>query len=245
MDYQVYTLGQKPHLEDQIDEISAQAWPEFLRHGDTTYWNHLFDDLAPYQLLFCAADDRVIAVAHTAPLVWDGTVDDLPPKIQDVLARALHDLEAASSLTTLCALAAMIRSEHRGQGLSIRLVDAMRGLAARHGLSALIAPVRPAMKAGYPLIPFPEYVQWTRDDGAPFDPWIRVHWRLGARTLGVAPSTMTVTGTVAKWESWTGLVFPGSGEYVVPGALQPVVIDRLRDEGRYEDPNLWMIHDTG
>jgi hypothetical protein len=36
--------------------------------------------------------------------------------------------------------------------------------------------------------------------------------------------------------------FPDTGAYVVPGALQPVVIDRDRDEGRYEDPNIWMLH---
>jgi hypothetical protein len=36
--------------------------------------------------------------------------------------------------------------------------------------------------------------------------------------------------------------FPESGNYVVPGALQPVEIDRERDEGVYEDPNVWMNH---
>ena len=36
--------------------------------------------------------------------------------------------------------------------------------------------------------------------------------------------------------------FPESGEYVIPGALQPVLIDRNRDAGRYEDPNVWMRH---
>jgi hypothetical protein len=35
---------------------------------------------------------------------------------------------------------------------------------------------------------------------------------------------------------------PESGPFVVPGALQPVRIDRERDEGRYEDPNVWMRH---
>lgn len=80
------------------------------------------------------------------------------------------------------------------------------------------------------------------EDGSPFDPWIRVHWRLGAEPLKVAPGTVTVQATVAEWEEWTGLPMPGSGEYVVPGALQPVVIDRARDTGVYEDPNLWMRH---
>jgi hypothetical protein len=36
--------------------------------------------------------------------------------------------------------------------------------------------------------------------------------------------------------------FPESGPYVVPGALQPVRIDREQDEGHYEDPNVWMRH---
>lgn len=35
---------------------------------------------------------------------------------------------------------------------------------------------------------------------------------------------------------------PGSGRYVVPGALQPVVVDRKGDVAVYEDPNLWMKH---
>jgi hypothetical protein len=36
--------------------------------------------------------------------------------------------------------------------------------------------------------------------------------------------------------------FPESGPYVVPGALQPVWIDREQNEGRYEDPNIWVLH---
>jgi hypothetical protein len=36
-----------------------------------------------------------------------------------------------------------------------------------------------------------------------------------------------------------------TGPYVVPGALQPITIDREADEGRYEDPNVWMRHPLG
>ena len=56
------------------------------------------------------------------------------------------------------------------------------------------------------------------------------------------PESLTVRGTVSDWETWTNLAFPESGLYVVAGALQPVVIDRERDLGRYEDPNIWMRH---
>ena len=56
------------------------------------------------------------------------------------------------------------------------------------------------------------------------------------------PEALAVVGTIAEWEAWTGIAFPESGQYVVPGALQPVVIDRERDIGRYDDPNIWMRH---
>jgi hypothetical protein len=86
------------------------------------------------------------------------------------------------------------------------------------------------------------YVRWTQADGAPLDPWIRAHWRLGAEIVCVVARTLSIAGTVAQWQEWTGMAFPDSGPYVVPGALQPVTIDRERDEGRYDDPNVWMVH---
>ncbi len=36
--------------------------------------------------------------------------------------------------------------------------------------------------------------------------------------------------------------FPESGQYIVPGALVPVEIDRENDTGRYVEPNVWMKH---
>ena len=75
-----------------------------------------------------------------------------------------------------------------------------------------------------------------------FDPWLRLHERLGAKLLRVAPASMTVEGTVAEWEEWAGMAFPESGDYPVPGALVPVEIDRERDRGVYVEPNVWMLH---
>ena len=39
------------------------------------------------------------------------------------------------------------------------------------------------------------------------------------------------------------MAFPESGEYVIPGGLQPLTIDREVDEGRYYEPNVWLLHD--
>jgi hypothetical protein len=42
--------------------------------------------------------------------------------------------------------------------------------------------------------------------------------------------------------TWTGLEFPGSGSFVIPGALVQVEVDVSRDEGVYVEPNQWMLH---
>jgi hypothetical protein len=65
---------------------------------------------------------------------------------------------------------------------------------------------------------------------------------MGARIVKIALESMRIPATVAEWEERTGMAFPESGEYVVPGALVPVRIDRERDQGLYIEPNVWMAH---
>jgi hypothetical protein len=89
------------------------------------------------------------------------------------------------------------------------------------------------------------YARWEREDGLPFDPWLRVHHRLGARFLEVAPESMVVTGTVSEWEDWTGMHFPETGPYIIEGALRPVEMDLERNLGVYTEPNVWMRHPIG
>ena len=87
--------------------------------------------------------------------------------------------------------------------------------------------------------------RWTRPDGSPFDPWVRVHTRLGARVGPVIPRSLHITGTVSDWESWTHMQFPETGDYVFPAGLATVHIDRDDDTGEYWEPNIWIIHAIG
>jgi hypothetical protein len=102
--------------------------------------------------------------------------------------------------------------------------------------------VRPTLKERYPLVDADRYARWVRDDGLPFDPWLRVHARADAKLVGVCPSSMRIPGTVAEWEEWAAMAFPDSGDYVVPGALTTVRIDRGADLGLYVEANVWMHH---
>jgi hypothetical protein len=119
----------------------------------------------------------------------------------------------------------------------------MRRVARENGFGALIAPVRPTWKERFPLIPIGEYIRWTRPDGQLYDPWLRLHARLGAELVEVCDASMTVTGSRQEWEEWTRLEFPGDGDYIVPGGLVPVRFEG--GHGRYVEPNVWMRHPVG
>ena len=245
MPLKTFTLAEQPDREQDFDDLADAGWPRFMRQRDElglgAHWPDLFIQWADYQLVVMEGL-KTLAVGHTIPISWDGTPGDLPDSMAAILARAADDLAKSRPPTALSALAALVAPAHRGKGVSEILLRAMQDLARNTRATSLIAPVRPTMKDRYPLAPMERYVRWTREDGGPVDPWIRTHWRLGAEALKVIPRAMVIAGSIAQWEDWTGMRFPDSGDYVVPGALQPVTIDRDRDEGRYEDPNVWMKH---
>lgn len=142
----------------------------------------------------------------------------------------------------MCALAAKIPERYRGRRWSGVLLQAMSQLASAAGLNNLIAPVRPSLKDRYPTVPIDRYARWSRPDGSPFDPWIRVHTLLGARIGPALPRSLHISGTVAEWESWTRMRFPETGNYVFPAGLATVRVDHENDQGEYWEPNVWLIH---
>ncbi len=241
-EFEVTTLEQRPDLEDQLEQLHEETWDPFLNGAPWNYWEALFDTFASFQILLVENGDELIGVGHTVPFDWTGEIKDLPRLLDDVIRRGLVAAEEGRPWTTLSALAAMVPDKHQRRGLSTEIIKTMRSLAAQHRLHSVVVPVGPTLKHLYPLTPMERYAQWKREDGSPFDPWIRVHWKLGAEQLCVNPQTALVNGTVAQWENWTEMKFPESGLYIVPGALSPVEIDRERDVGRYDDPGLWMRH---
>ena len=241
------TLAERPDLAGEVRRLTASLWPpemEFIHHDPVCgrHWPALYREFAEFQPVLCDTRGAVVAAGVTIPLAWSGRLRDLPSGVDGALERGMQGRARGRPPTVLSALLAVVAPDRQGRGLSARLIRAMRVLAARHGLGALIAPVRPTLKHRYPTTPMRRYLRWARADGAPFDPWLRVHWRLGAKFLRVAPRSMVVTGTVAEWEAWTTMTFPESGWYIVPGALAPVRIDRRRNLGRYVEPNVWMRH---
>jgi GNAT superfamily N-acetyltransferase len=243
---EVFTLAERPDLEAGLRSLPG-TFAEFMHHDAVVnrYWGSLFTDFAGFQIAVCDDGGGILAAGHSIPVSWDGTTEGLPAGLDGVLERGVEDIGRGRAPTVVSALLAVVPPVYRGRGLSSVVLNAMKTIAANHGLGALIAPVRPTLKERYPLTPRERYVRWLRDDGLPFDPWLRVHRRLGARFLKVAPESMVIAGTISEWEEWTGMGFPESGAYVVQGALQPVEMDLERDLGVYREPNVWMRHPVG
>jgi hypothetical protein len=244
MAYKILTMEERPDLKPHIHRLNPAVWPEFMLHDavSSRYWRQLFKTFAGFQIALCDEHDNVVGAGSSIPVAWDGSESGLPAGWDAALEGGFRDGEEGREATVLCGLSVSIARTHQGQGLSGIIIREMKSLAGGGGYTGLIAPVRPTLKSTYPLIPMENYIEWKHPDGSPFDPWLNVHYKLGGRFLKIAPASMVIFGSVGEWEGWTNMRFPETGKYIVPGALRPVEIDCERDEGRYEDPNVWMSH---
>ncbi|MGA3031177.1 MAG: GNAT family N-acetyltransferase [Candidatus Limnocylindrales bacterium] len=243
--HRLVRIADEPALWRPADLMCSASWPELMLHDPLAdrYWSRLRDDWPRFQLVLVDDAGEVAAASQAAPLLWDGSDDGLPDGWDAQFERSVADLEAGRTPDTLGAIQICVANGRRGQGLSGLMIQAVRQTALDAGFKALIACVRPTEKGRYPLLPIETYAAWRRADGLPFDPWLRVHARAGARIVRASPRSMTIAGSVREWQEWTGLTFPISGPYVVEGALAPVDIDLATDCGVYFDPNVWMVHE--
>jgi hypothetical protein len=124
------------------------------------------------------------------------------------------------------------------------MVQAVRAVTKSAGLQSLIIPLRPSEKHRYPLVRMDDYITWKTEQGLPFDAWLRVHARAGAKIIKVCHRSKTIRGTRIEWKQWTGMEFPQSGQYIIDGALNSIEINVEKDEGIYLEPNVWIVHDV-
>ena len=240
----------KPHdLPDyraRAGDLSEVSWPEFMLHDPVANenWHELFDRFSEYQFaLMDRETNRMAAMGNSLPFHWDQELSELPEKGWDwVFLQAVEDHENGVAPNIQSAIQIAIHPDYRSQGLSTEMIMAMRDIGRTKGYKYLVAPVRPSQKSQYPLISIDDYIKWTNEEGLPFDAWLRVHARVGAQIIKPCHEAMTIPGTGSDWEEWTGLKFPQSGAYHIPGALNPMELNIERNEGIYIEPNVWMAH---
>jgi hypothetical protein len=170
-------------------ELSGATFPEYMHHSESgnRYWGRLYSDFPAFQVALVEGDE-LLAEAHAVPMPWDGRRGS-PFGLGGGL-RARHDVDG-------CAHDAHGDRHQRGSrsagtsagtaavGSGARDLQAQR---TRAGLSSVVAPLRPTLKERYPLLPIERYLAWRRDDGAHFDPWIRIHEHVGGEIWRPRPS---------------------------------------------------------
>jgi len=245
--YTVVTGAGRPNYVQEFYADTDGAWPVIANQNPTAsrYWEQLNRDFAEFQFALAdLATGAYVAVGSCIPVLWEGDLADLPDEGWDwAMVEGISGGETGRAPNMLCALSITVPLRSRGRGVSYYAVRAMCGIARAHGFRDLIVPARPTLKHRYPLTPISRYITWTTDEGLLFDPWLRVHARLGGRIIKPCPRSETTIAPIADFEKWTGMKFPDSGSYIVPDGMAPVEIDRETGLGTYVEPNVWMHHD--
>ncbi len=245
--FQIITPNDLEDYRDRAGDLSEVCWPEFMLHDAVANesWHELFDRFSEYQFAMLDTETkRMAAMGNSLPFHWDKDLSELPEGGWDwVFQQAIAGHEASIMPNIQSAIQIAIHPDYQSQGLSMKMVQAMRSIGKSKGFKQLVAPVRPNQKSKYPLTSIDDYIQWNNSEGLPFDAWLRVHVRAGARIIKPCHEAMTIRGSRAAWETWTSMKFLQSGSYVIPGALNPMEMDVENDEGVYVEPNVWLVHE--
>jgi hypothetical protein len=239
------TLADRPDLAIGIPAVLESRWPAFMLAGHAGHGvdlTRLIMETPEHQTLLVGGDDELLGVGISVPLEWNGTVDGLPDGWDGAVSAAAELLDRGGRPNAVCALSITLASTATGRGMAAGMVDSLKEAARSIGAEALIIPIRPSLKARYPLTPMRRYLDWRTADGEVFDSWLRLHLRLGAVLLGVSDPAMTITGSIAEWQEWLAQPLPESGDYVIQGGLVPLVVDRDADLAVYREPNVWVSY---
>jgi hypothetical protein len=243
-DFVLCTLAERPDLLESVERLHATGWAKFMLYDEVAgqYFSEMLKGFPELQMVLVNRENEAVACGNAVSFMWNGSIGDLPGGWDDVLRRSVEEYKSGCMPNAASAIAIVINPAFRGHNLSEFMVKEMKRNVKHLGFEHMVAPVRPSVKSKYPLILMEKYAYWKNQDGLPFDPWLRVHSRTGADILTIAKESMIIKGTVKEWESWTGMLFPESGNYTIPDGLVPIEINVEKDYGLYIEPNVWMRH---
>lgn len=226
-------LAVEPDLGRQVADVES-AMPVFLRELTAAARTRVAAS-DPAATAVLVQDAQVVAVVRAVRLRWDGDRSTAPAGgAREALQRA-EERDA----DTLAVLDVVVAERWRGHGIGSAVLAGLDAWRLRWGLERVLVLLRPHAKADYPLVPFARYVSAVTADGEPFDPWLRTAWRGGLVPVRAADRSLVARAALPDWQRWLGRPVPGSGPYLVPGAIKPAILEVERDTGGYREPHLW------
>jgi hypothetical protein len=243
MDYKLI-IGER-QIEGLQRKLGASTWPELMQHDKlvNACWPNLYTDFLDIQ--FALFDyEKLVGIGNMMYINWEQPFNLLPDGgVRWAMEKACQDVNQGIQSNLFVGIQILIEPTYQSRGISYHMVKTMQNIAASRGVAHVAVPVRPTLKSRFPLIPMDAYINWNKKDGLPFDPWLRVHLKLGGKIVAICHESMFMEGTVSEWEDWSDSKFPGSGQFTVEQALSPITIDLEKNKGTYVEPNVWIIHE--
>ncbi|MEZ5929899.1 MAG: hypothetical protein R3C55_15640 [Parvularculaceae bacterium] len=238
----VKTFAEDPSLVGRLGELEDDSFPAFLNEEPTWLSNQteILTRFSDFHFFILDSDTgEAAAVNVNVPLCWDKMPSDLPT-YNGLLERCLVESRAGKHPTALVGILGAVAPKYQGHGISNLLLTATSKILHEHAISSYLSPVRPSNKQLYPNFSFDEFLSWRTDDGDLVDPWLNHFIRIGAQRLGVAYDAITMTAPLTKWTEWTGMLFPVTGDYVIPGGHRLLRVDREKGVATYAEDHLWF-----
>lgn len=243
MKYQIHTYNKQSKWIQDIEDINEKAWPKFMQGEKVmrSYWGFMLSNFDKYQLVL-THDHVVIAIVNSAPFRLGPDVNELHKDgIYWGLKQVTHDYYNGIKPNTLLALQIVVNPDFRGKKISYECVKILKRLAHEQGFDRVVIPIRPSSKHLYPLTNKSNYINWKNQEGYPYDSWLRVHIKAGGKIVKQCKG-ISIRSSIEEWKEWTRLHFGSTGEYIVPGALNPVYADLDKNLVTYTQDNVWVVH---
>lgn len=191
--------------------------------------------------LHLVAEDKgeIVASADAQPMRWDGNPENLPEGGWTELmlaAAAGFDEQPDWAFAT----GTSILPEYQGSGLAGQLLEGLRDRAIELGYRGLVAPVRPSARWRALHLDIADYAELRLPDGRHYDPWVRVHERIGGEIIGSCPDSAIFSAPREDWERWAAMKLPDNGFFLIDGAIGWLSLKE--GHGVLSEDSLWLLH---
>lgn len=226
----------KPDEEDESWAIEDLVWPTFNQMAEGSI---AIDYDQRFHLVARDPDrDMLVATIDGIEFDWDGDPQNLPDRgWTEIIEKGL---EGTGKTDWVAALGTSILPEYQQFGLSRILLEKLVSLAKSLGYKGVLAPVRPVYRWRALHLSLDEYADFRLKNGEHFDPWLRVHERIGGEIIGTCPGSAIFTAPVSDWQDWSKMKLPNRGRVLVPNAINYLEIQN--GIGTLKEDSIWVTH---
>ncbi|MDQ3158556.1 MAG: hypothetical protein M3P98_00245 [bacterium] len=196
--------GNSPTAAVIYERLEEKNWAPWLRFGVKT--------IAAQQKIF--PDGQIVIEDEGSPVAmlsanrinWDGSADSLTT--WDDIAGEDEDYHATyiADGNTFALMSMAIDDDVKGKRLPQQIIDKIIAYSNSEGIEHIIGDFRPSGFGKYKKetrkVDFTEYVDDTREDGLPVDPWLRSVTRNGMQRQRIDREAMVVPATVEEVDQW-------------------------------------------